>query len=197
MITIRPVSGTDLYRRYPQQAARQACHVELDLARGALTAAHDPEIGSGVPEAVHLGHVRRFAIPALRADAANALLERIAPLAERAAAGYSVRWDGRANVAAFSAEALDALDAIDVMCAGTFCARADHLVVVPAEDWFRAMASTSQLCAHEVGITAATTDDALVLIAQRIRGDTARHVDAVDGLDDYLRRLRDAARKAA
>lgn len=197
MITIRHVSGTELYHRYPQQAAPQPCHVDLDLTRGTLTAAYDPIVGSGAPEAVYLGHVRRFAIPALRADAANALLERVVPLAERVAAGYSTRWEGRTNVAAFSADALAALDAIDMSCADTFAARADHIVAVQAEDWFRAMASTRQMCASELGITAATTDGALGSIADVLRHDTAEHVDIIDGLDDYLRMLRDAARKIA
>jgi hypothetical protein len=198
MITIRPASGTELYHRYPQQTTPQPCHVELGLARGTLTAAHDPVVGSGAPEAVYLGHVRRFTIPALRADAANALLERIAPLAERAQAGYSTRWDGRANVAAFSADALAALDAIDMMCADTFAARADGLVAVQAEDWFRVMSSTCELRAREFSITAATTDDELEGVAAKERASaTAGHVDIIDGLDDYLRMLRDAARQAA
>ena len=89
-ITVRPVAGTELYTRYPGQSAAQSCHVELDAERGTLSAASNPEIGNAVPMAVHHGRVLRWQIQPLRADAANALLAEIAPLAERVVAGYEV-----------------------------------------------------------------------------------------------------------
>src|SRR5690554_7853969 len=55
----------------------QPCYIEVDLEEGTISATHDPEIGGGVPKSVWTGHVRRFRIPPLTADAANAIMEKI------------------------------------------------------------------------------------------------------------------------
>lgn len=198
MITIHHVDGTELYHRYPNQAEPQPCHVELNLRASTLTAAYDPEMGSGAPEAVLHGHTRRFAIPALKGDAANALLERIAPLAEHVAAGYSTRWTGHVRAASFSAAALAALDEVEALCDATFAAKDAHLVVERAEDWFRPTGSTLEKQARFVGIARTATDiDLDRRAAHELRGADVHGVDVIDGLDEYLRRLREAARDAA
>jgi hypothetical protein len=117
---IRVASNGDLYHQYPRQSNPQPCYVELDCRTGELTADYNSEIGNAVPASVYHGHTRRWAIPILGADAANELLQAIAPLAERVLAGYDSVWNGNNLVAELTPGAADAIDRIQAACEETF-----------------------------------------------------------------------------
>src|SRR5690606_1655454 len=92
-VTIRPVAEpTALYCRYAASYQPQPVYVALDLADGALYA--DYQAG-GTPMRVWLGQVRTWSIPPLVGDEATALLEHIAPLAQRVLDGSDIEVDPR------------------------------------------------------------------------------------------------------
>src|SRR5690606_3153876 len=81
-VKIRPVAEPDaLYCRYKNNYEPQPVYINLDLADGALYA--DYRATNDTPMRVWLGQVRAWEIPPLVADAANKLMQDIAPLAQR------------------------------------------------------------------------------------------------------------------
>ena len=185
------VSGEELYRRYPGQTQRQPCYVALDARTGRLYAAHNPEVGNAVPMAVHHGHVQRWTIPALVADAANLLLDDVAPHAALVVAGYSSAWDGQNNVARFTPEAREAIEEIDSLCEAMREAEGVEIVVWDAADYFAAVGSHDTQRA-ELGIGAATTDENLdAIVTREAERAAADGIHVIDGLAAYLRGLRD------
>ena len=96
---IKTVEGKKLHHQYPGQTSPQPCYVELDCEAENLSADWNGELGNAVPLSVWHGHTRRWAIPALQAQAANSLLDEIAPLAQRVIDGYTSEWDGNNHVA--------------------------------------------------------------------------------------------------
>ena len=188
-VEITEVSGSDLYHRYPGQTSPQDAYVSLDCETGRLTAETNGEIGNAVPMRVRHGHVKRWSIAALKADAANALLEQIRPIAERVCEGYERVWDGNNHVAEFSADAETAISEI-----ASLCERADEkLQVWDAADWLDGLGSRDTQ-RRELEITAATTDDQLNPIETRLISEARRDgIDEIEGLAKYLRRLRDEA----
>ena len=74
---------TSLYHWYQGQSAPQPVYVELDTRDGELIVDYDGNVGGGTTFAVNQGVVLRFALPAIpTTSGANALLHRIAPLAQ-------------------------------------------------------------------------------------------------------------------
>ena len=194
-VTIIPVRGNALYRRYSGQTAPQDCYVSLDCQKGYLTADFNPEIGSGVPVAVYHGHVQRWSIPVLSADAANSLLEEIAPFAERMVAGYERVWDGNNHVAAFSDDADEADDAIISLCDRARADADEHSTVQvwDASEWFAGIGNAAAQCAA-LKITAETTDDelrAIETVAEKEAGDMG--VDVLNGVRRHMEWLREKA----
>lgn len=189
-IAITTVTGTELHVTYPRQTQAQPCYVELDARDdGRLSAAANPEIGNAVPFDVVHGHVQRWTIPALKADVANELLKEIAPLAERVVAGYESTWSGSNHVAAFDEDATVAIEAI-----GDLCDRAggedEALSVWEAADWFSGLGGAVAQ-AHDLGITAETTDEQLAEIAKRETASArADSVDELSGIEEHLRWVR-------
>lgn len=190
-IQISEVCGADLHLQYPGQNRPQSCFVELDCRDGRLSAEADPEIGNASPVDVHHGHRQRWTIPALKAQAANALLAEIAPLADRVCAGYSSEWNGSNHVARFTADAAETIEEIASLCDAAD--PGDVVVVWAAADWF-GVDGNLESQAKALGITAAATDEELDAIAKRVLSAAkSDDVDEVDGLDEHLRRVRDAA----
>ncbi len=113
---IRVVNPTGLYGRYDGQTQEQPAYIELDLEDKTLSADWNGEIGNAVPMDVWHGLRRRYHIPCLVADEANALMEEIAPLCERVVAGSEIVWDGNNWVAKLNEDAEDAEMEIDRMC---------------------------------------------------------------------------------
>lgn len=74
---------TSLYHWYQGQSNPQPVYVELDLRDGELMVDYDGTVGPGTPIRVQKGLVLQFPLPAIpTTDGANALLHRIAPLAQ-------------------------------------------------------------------------------------------------------------------
>lgn len=195
MITIHHVtSDTALYHRYRGESAPQDCFVELDCGTGELAVAYDPEIGGGIPVRVYHGHRQRWGIPALKARAANALLDAIAPLAQRVCEGYGYRRDGNNHVADFNDDAEVAREAIEALCDDVRENVEDDTVSAwDACDWYGGIGSYDAQ-RDALGITAATTDADLDAIETREDVNASGYgCDVIEGRAAYLRRLRDEA----
>ncbi len=197
-ITIDTIGRAELHHHYPGQTQRQPCHVELDLrGDGKLTAEADPEIGGAYPMAVAHGLVLRWTIPCLRGDKANALLQQLAPLAQRVVDGSGEEWNGSNIVGKLDDDARAAADEIEAICDNI---DGDEIAVWNAEDWYAPLAS-AQLkgdarladIGGDLGITAATTDKDLSALEDAEEAKAiAEGVDLIEGLGDYLVTLRDA-----
>ena len=194
---IECTSPAELFRQYHGQSEPQPAYIELDLKNETLLADYDSEIGSGSPASVHYGFDRRYRIPLLTGKAANALMERLRPLAERILADWEEIWDGNNMVARLGEDALAAEEAIE-----------EILGDGDEDDWDSASliavwgldGATNGSEAEEYEITATTTDERLAEIAAEIRSDLAAcsgdgddAVVVVEDLDEYLTELRDNA----
>lgn len=82
-ITESDADPTDLHRHYQGQSNPQPVYVELDTRDGELLVDYDGTVGPGTTFAVNSGVMLRFPLPVTPTTAgANALLARIAPLAQ-------------------------------------------------------------------------------------------------------------------
>lgn len=188
-ISVTHVSGLELHHQYPMDQRAQPCFVELDVRTGALSASYNPEIGNAVPMDVFNQHVLRWDIPAMKEAPANALLARIAPIAQRVVNGYQPRWDGANYVGEYAADADDARDDIADLCDAV--TEGDRISVWNAGDLFGPLGSM-EIQASELGITPSTSDEGLDAIAAEVLS-SATEIDIVSGLPDYLRKLRQVA----
>lgn len=192
---------TELYRHYDGQSEPQPAYIELDTQAGTLYADYNAEIGNAIPFSVYHGLDRRYGIPVLTGEAANRVMQEIAPLAERIVAGTEAVWDGSNTVAELSDDALAAEEELEA-----------HLGLPSQEYGYTAgpnqgfdesdlvavwdiEGATNGCEVDEYDITADTTDDRLNEIEQEILSDLAAcngaSVAVCHGLDDYLSNLRD------
>jgi hypothetical protein len=194
---IECTSPTELYRRYSGQSDAQDAYIELDLREGTLLADWNSEVGNAVPFTVAHGFERRYSIPILTGDAANRVMQQIAPLADRILADWEEVWDGNNMVARFGEDA-QAADAEIVGLLGIDLSeyRADNQGFDASDlvaEW-DVDGATNGGEGEEYGITGETTDERLDEIAREITSDMAACGDSavavVYGLDDYLRQLR-------
>ncbi|MEW1912529.1 hypothetical protein AB0442_29520 [Kitasatospora sp. NPDC085895] len=182
--------SAELHRRYHGQSQAQPVYVELGLGDGVLLASYDAEVGGGRPAEVHHGIDWRWTIPILQAEAANELLDELAPLAQQVLDGSEVVWDGHNRVGRIlTDEAQAAFDAIGERCAAL---TDEDEGVLPVWD----MDSIGDAwTADEAGITAETTDAELEEIEARLlqefrEGQDQPHA-VIEGLTEHLRQLRD------
>ncbi len=195
-ITISTASGCQLYHRYQRQSSPQDCYVELDCERRTLSASPNAEIGNAVPFAVWHHRVLRWSIPVLTDAAANALLDEIAPLAERVCDGYERVWDGNNHVGRYDADAAQAREQIERLCSDDWD-EDQQVSVWDASDWFGGLGNREAQAAT-LGITATTTDAELDAIAERELAEAAAEdVDVLEGLDRHLAWLRDGSSESS
>jgi len=181
MITIQEIKTTDeLVHMYPGQSDPQPCYVELDLQDGVMTADWNSEIGNAIPFTVYHGHVRRYSIPSLSADAANDLMRELLPLAERVVAGYESVWDGHNNVAILTDDASEANDVIEEWCQQEFDGN-DVLEYVPGDSW----------CNEFSDDISEKTDDELESMAKDAEGTALKDGYVVDGMLEALSDIRE------
>lgn len=201
-MSVRIIECTDptgLFRHYQGQSEPQGAYIELDTQEGSLHASYDSEIGNAVPFSVYHGLDRRYNIPILTADAANRVMQEIAPLADRVIAGTKAEWDGNNTVAVLDDDARAAEEELE-----------EHLGL-PSQGYgdepnqgfddsdlvaaWDIGGATNGLEVDEYDITADTTDDRLEEIEKEILSDLVAcgesPVVVCHGLDDYLRGLRD------
>ncbi|MFF8387858.1 hypothetical protein ACF053_30035 [Streptomyces kanasensis] len=212
--TIIPcTSPTELYRRFQGHSEPQPAYLELDLRAGTLHASYNAEVGNARPSSVVHGFDRRYPIPVLHGEAANRVMEAIAPHAARICADWEQKWDGNNLVARLGADAQDAeaqlmkaLGLAEESPAGQGqleAFAADDVLVVWDVD-----GAVNGSEADDYDITADTTDERLDEIAREITAELAQAerqtfpapdgtsvttdpVVFVDGLDAHLRELRD------
>lgn len=190
--SITEVEGTELYRHYRGQTSPQSCFVELDCEDGELRASYNPEIGNGVPFNVWHGRAIRWGIPALTAEAANALLAEILPYAQDILAGYTSEWDGHNHVGRYSEIANEAIEAANSLCDRDW--EGQTIESWDACDWFGGVGDDDYQC-KSLGITAETTDADLLVIAAREESNAEPRI--LTGALSHLTTLRDHAIDAA
>ena len=194
----------ELHCRYDRQTSAQACYIELDCRRKTLTASYNAEIGNAVPFTVYHGHDQRFGIPALTTAAANALLDEVAPLAERVIAGYSSEWDGRNHVAEFDDDATAALEEITAICDAVEADETNSVQAWDAGDYLQPSLTSrdengksckwGRAVRFDIDgagtITSQTTDAEISDIKEKIESDLDENTE-LDGLMRWLLDLRD------
>jgi hypothetical protein len=183
-VEISLTNGDELYLKYQGQHQSQNAHVWFDTRSGKLFAAASAEIGNGVPFDVYHGLTLRWSIPALTESAANALLEDIAPLAQRIYDDSSEEWDGHNHVGRLGDDAAAARDEIEAMCDTKQWDEGDIIEHWDASEWYAPINA-----ATELGITARTTDEELLAIAEKEEADAEPRV--IEGVLEYLTKLRD------
>lgn len=192
-ITVVSVVDTDeLFHHYPGQVRHQPCRGYLDCCRGRLGASYDPEIGNNIPADEYHGHTQVWTIPCLRAEAANALLAAVAPLAERVVDGYEDLWDGSNWRAVFDEDAQAAIREIEALCDAAD--PSDAVRAWDAGDWLTASGGVSREAVRaEFGISAETSDEELSAIEARVEAEALAtgEADVLTGTGAFLRRLRD------
>jgi hypothetical protein len=104
-VTIQERTGDTMLCLYPRQDHPQPCYLELNLRTGHLSADYSGEIGNAVSIEVWNGVIRRYPIPILRNDSANALMHKIAPLAQQVIEDSEIRWNGHDHVGVLGAAA--------------------------------------------------------------------------------------------
>jgi hypothetical protein len=186
---IETESEDALYRRYNSQTSPQGCYIELDLRGETLSADYDSEVGNAVPFTVFHGFERRYSIPALTGSAADELMEKIAPLADRILADWEEVWDGNNHVARLGDDAQAAEEEI-LTAIGHDPEDGDtdptDLVTVWDVD-----SACNGAEVEDYDITADTTDERLDEIEEEIRKSLAEVSDSavvvLDGVAEYLR----------
>jgi len=188
---IETASEDALYHRYNGQTNPQDCYIELDLREGTLLADYNSEVGNAVPGTVRHGFEIRYPIPALTGSAADELMYRIAPLAERIIADWEEVWDGN-NMAARLGEDAQAADteidaAIGYDPEGRDTDPADLITVWDVDG------ACNGYEVEEYGITADTTDERLEEIEEIIRKslqEVSEGMAVLDGVSEYLQEKR-------
>jgi hypothetical protein len=167
--------------------------VQLDCEEGVLRVGYSPHIGGGRSIAEHHRRALRWHIPALTVDAANALLDRLSPLAERVFLGYSTLWDGHNRVGTFDEDAKDAETDIARECERDWHER-EVQQRWEAADYYADISRRELLDA--TGLTAETTDEELASIVAAEEGRVESWM-TVDGIGRYFEWLRDKLREDA
>ncbi len=113
-LSIELVEAEDaLFVKYSGQNDWQPAYIEIDPEVWVLRAGVNHDLGGAVTFDVWHDRVIRFPLPCpLLAEDANNVLETVAPLASRIAAGHKVRWDGNNMVGYLSEESAEACDAL-------------------------------------------------------------------------------------
>ena len=186
-VKIIPVAEKfDLHCHYDRQTQQQECYIALNCREKILTASYNGEIGNAIPFSVFHGHIRRYGIPCVIADAANELMDEILPLAQRIVDGYESRWDGNNMVAALSHDAKLAEANMEKIIDDYEADEHTGICEWDASEWF---------ADPPENITANTTDEELEVIAKRNKAEAADMNIVLRGLDEYLVEFRNGMRE--
>lgn len=184
-IEIRRVQGEELYQRDINGHTR--AFVYLDLRRGRLSAYADVNGMNTWPAAVHEGHAIRWSIPPLTEQAANALLEGLAPQCVAIVDGYDTDHNGRGTLDEEAREAEMAISSgLDMRLWDSSDVIPDPM---PAWEWLRPI-GRSDAIAIEMGITYATSDADIEDRAETEVEHARREGYRID-VADMVRELRD------
>lgn len=177
-----------LYNKYPGQHQPQDTYLELDPADETLRADWNGEIGNAVPFTVWHGTIRRYTLssPYLKADAINALMDEIAPFAQRVCDGYREEWDGSNHVGCLTADAHEAEEEIYCALDDPYDEDIDCIKVWDTGDYFYPRKDELLQLISE----GASDDDLRAVMDEWTDSD---YVDIFDGagVDGYIRDLRE------
>lgn len=196
---IIPTEPTKLYVHYTGQSEPQPCYIELDLRGGTLLADYDAAVGGARPFSVHYGFERRYPIPRLHGEAADAWMEKIRPLADRILADWESEWNGHDTVAVLGEDGLAAEGEILAMLGldgppGNSSFSPTEMITV----WTPDDGAVTGQEAQNFEITADTTDERLAEIEEEIRQGLAEISESpvviLDGVGEYLAGIRQDAR---
>lgn len=193
-VEIRPVEEpAALYKRYPGEHQPQPVALRLDLEHGVLDCDYAGAVGA-IQAREHNRVVLTTEIPPLTAAYANALMEEVAPIAERVMAGATVEavdGDERGRLTEAASAAWDELVAVAVAWAsdpGT-----ETVGEVNAREWLEAPSDVPHL-------GAATTDEQLATMVADLEAQIARTVPGVvvvTHAEEALRATREQLRAQA
>lgn len=198
--SVRIIPCTDpagLHHHYPGQSKSQPAYIELDLREGTLSAGWNAEFGNTEPRTVRNGLDRRYGIPILTGDAANRVMQELAPLAEQILGDWEEYWDGNNTVARLGPDAQAAEGQIETRLGlrGDTGERRDFPPADLVTGW-DVDGAINGFEAEEYGITAETTDERLAEIEAEIAASlvdvSSSPVIVLLGVGAYLRDLRDA-----
>jgi hypothetical protein len=201
-VTITRITDpAELFCKYPGQFNAQPVYLELDTRDGQLSCSYNPNIGGGTTFDHHHRLILSAEIPCLTADAANTLMQEVAPLAQRVLDGADERWDGNNSVGVFTDDAANAWEEIGRICEAWSADQDPSLTVSSwdVSDWFN---EGDENTIESLGITADTTDEQLdAMAAEQV--ELAVNNSAVgyaildhDATLAYLTSLRDDLRQA-
>lgn len=198
MTTIAITETTnDLHHRYHGQTSACPAHVELDCETGALSASVDYDPSATPMRCWHRLAIR-WTVATLTADAANALLSEVEPLAQRVVDGYTREWDGQNFVGRYTDDAREAIEAIEALCTAAGDDESNVIGDVDAGDFFASLPRDPAARAEVLGITAETDDDRIMAIAEENESIALTEMRAhLAGAEQYLRDLRNALRAAS
>jgi|GEM_PF-1401384 len=186
----------ELFCHYPGQYQPQPCHLALDLEDGELTASYNPEIGSGRPASVYHRRTLWAEIPCLTADAANALLDEVAPTAQRVLDGATIEWNGNNHVGHLTDDAEQAWDALAQRLDPAEFSDSEIVSAWDADDWFGGEGREQTL--ERLNLTADTTDEQITAMAAQETEDAKGISEAgyviLRGAGEYLTGLREDLR---
>lgn len=186
-VHVRPVEGRDLYLHYSGMDHVQPCYILLHCRSGLFTAEVSRTVGSGMPMEVYQGHVQRWAIPTLQAGAANALLERLAPLMQGILEGYGTRMNGCNRVADFTPDAYTIIDVVEQICEEI--GEEGRIQVWDATDWYAGIGSLTKQ-AKKLGVRAKMRETEIQILADDLESEIQDEGVIVRGIESHLRHLR-------
>lgn len=183
------------YRRHGEHRP-QPVVLELDPGAKTLTVRVDHNDRNTTSFAVYHRRVAHWEVPALTRSAAEELLEDVLPLAERAVAGYSTRWDGHNRIGEYEGDGADAMDAISELLERRDWHESDTVQVWDASDY---LAPIRREAAELLGITAESTDADLERVEEELRAEArpALLEGVMEALEAIRERLQDEAAEAA
>ncbi len=185
-----------LHDRRPGEHRPQPVVLELDPEERTLTVRVDHNDRNTRSFAVYHGRVAHWEVPALTRSAAEELLEDVRPLAERAVAGYSIRWDGHNRVGEYRGDGADAMDEISELLEGRDWQECDTVQVWDAADYLQPIRREA---AELLGITAESTDADLERVEEELCAEArpALLEGVMEALEAIRERLQDEAAEAA
>lgn len=193
-LRIIPTEPAKLFKHYDGQSVQDA-YIELDLREQTLLADYNAVVGNAIPGEVRNGFERRYQIPLLTGEAADALMKQIRPLAEEIVEDWREEWNGHNHVVILGEDAEIAENQIEEI---VFAVREDYDPASYVTVWTPDNGACPGNEAKTFDITADTTDERLAEIEEEIRQGLIEVSDSpvvvLDGVDDYLARLRQDAR---
>lgn len=197
-VTITPVDEIDdLFCKYPGQSGPQPVELSLDIRTGQLSCAYNPTIGGGSTFDHYHRLILAERIPCLTAEAANAFMAEVVPLAQLVVDGATVEWDGSNHVGRFTTAAMAAWERITELCDEGAFDDSQTVSWWSVSSWFSEGDADT---VESLGITADTTDQQLgdlaaaeVVSATR-NGEAGYNLLDLDETLTYLTGLRDELR---